>query len=141
MAFSLKEIPDNTVIISINEEEGNFYPLKVSGDKILRVRFSDVTGKVFNGEKTYLPINGDTALAIVNFIDQHKGKDIICHCQAGISRSSAVCLYLHYIHGYNLKERFWQTSQPNPYVLGRLLIVDKYKKDSSQERNENFSIF
>jgi predicted protein tyrosine phosphatase len=121
-------LPNNTVLISINEEHGEVYPLTVDrlSSKVLTLRFSDVTSKhtVLDGT-VHLPINEKQCLQVLDFINIHQGKDFIVHCAAGISRSSAICMYLHLFHGYELKPNFWELSFPNAYVLGKLIITRK----------------
>ena len=66
-----------------------------------------------------------TAKEIVNFVRENKDKNFIVHCAAGVSRSSAVCMFIHLTYGHSLKGQFWYTSEPNSHVLGKLLIEDK----------------
>ena len=128
-AEQIKYLPSNTVLISINEEELPLRKLNLDrqSNKILTVRFNDITApKEYNGT-LIKPINFDTCLKILDFININQGKDFIIHCHAGISRSAAICLYLHIIHGYELKPNFWKTSKPNKFVLGALMI-NRYQK-------------
>ncbi len=130
-ASDLWELPSDTVLISINEEHGDLYTLKVSGSRVLRVKFSDVcqretnagigkTGLVFN------PIDTKTVKEILDFIEEYKGQEFIIHCAAGVSRSGAVAMFLHLMYGYDLKENYYSLSEANPFVLGRLIF--EYKK-------------
>ena len=125
-AGDIKYLPNNTVMISINRQNGELFRLKLdrSSSKILTVRFDDITSKYIDErtQKIYYPISDETALKILDFIEIHQGKDFIIHCAAGVSRSAAIALYLHLFHGYELKKRFWQTSNPNKYVLGQLIF-------------------
>ncbi len=130
-AKTAKEIivlPKNTVMISINEEHGDLYGLNVDrlSSKVLTLRFSDVTARhtVLDGT-IHLPISEEQCLKILDFINIHQGKDFLVHCAAGVSRSSAICMYLHLFHGYELKPNFWELSWPNAYVLGKLIITRK----------------
>jgi predicted protein tyrosine phosphatase len=126
-AEEIKYLPENTVLISINEEHGNFYPLQVSiDDRVLRLRFSDVTTMINHRDgNQYLPISRETANKVVNFIEENKDKNFIVHCAAGVSRSSAVCMYIHLKYGHALRNAFWSLSEPNSFVLGRLFIEAK----------------
>ena len=130
-ANDIVNLPANTVLISINEEYENLYELQMDrkDERILTVKFSDVTGnyKLLDGT-IYHPISDETVLKILDFINIHKGKDILIHCAAGVSRSGAIALYLHLFHDYELKTRFWELSKPNPFVLGKLIILKKYNK-------------
>ena len=128
-AICLKELPANTVLISINEEHGDLHRLKIDRNtsKVLTVRFTDITAQLENKGLIYNPISDEIALKILDFINFHQGKDFLVHCYAGVSRSSAVCLYLHLFHGYELRENFWSLSEPNRFVIGQL-IVSRHKK-------------
>jgi len=132
-AAEIRYLPENTVLISINEPEDTPYELLLdrNDSRILTVAFSDVTGKVYqDGILKYTPLGDETAMKILDFINIHQGKDIIIHCAAGVSRSAAICLYLNLFHGYELKPRFWSVSNPNCYVLGRLIFsrhCDRWK--------------
>jgi predicted protein tyrosine phosphatase len=123
-AEEIKYLPNNTVLISINEEDMDLYPLKIDrlDKRVLTVKFSDIAMVREIKGLTYHPIDGDTSLRILDFINKNEGKDFIVHCAAGISRSAAIALYLNLFHGYELKKRFWQTSKPNKYVIGSLIV-------------------
>lgn len=125
-AEEIKYLPENTVLISINEEHGNLYPLQVNiDDRVLRLRFSDITSMINDDGKQYLPITRNTANKVVDFVEENKDKNFIVHCAAGVSRSSAVCMYIHIRYGHTLRNAFWSLSQPNPFVLGCLFIEQK----------------
>ena len=124
----LKELPKDCVLISINEEYGDLYPLQFSDEsRILRQRFSDIHAAIESKGRTYNPINARHADEIIRFCEdnRYKYENFLVHCAAGISRSSAVCLFLSLVYGADLKENFWHLSEPNPYVLGLLLV--RYK--------------
>jgi len=121
-AARLGGLPKNWAMISINEEHQQEYPLQFSGEKLIRVRFSDVTHKIEHKGQVYDSIKHESALKIVDFIDKYKDHNFICHCQAGVSRSGAVCMFLHLIHGHELKSDYFLTSYPNPYILGMLMV-------------------
>ena len=125
VAEEIEELPSDTVLISINEEDEPAWNLKIdrNSNKLLTVKFSDITAKQTIHGRTYSPISQETALKILNFINLNKDKNIIINCTAGISRSGAVALYLHLFHGYELKPNFWKLSMPNKYVLGALILA------------------
>lgn len=120
-------LPPNTVMISINSTYEPLYPLSLDrlSSKVLTVQFDDTTHSTKETRKKV--IDTATIYKILDFINLNKGKDFIVHCHAGFSRSAAVCLFLNIVEGYELKKNFWSTSEPNPYVVGRLLI-ERYKK-------------
>ena len=128
-ACDIEQLPPNTVMISINEEHEPLYPLKLdrASEDVLTLKFTDVTARREWMGKQVHPMLIEDAYAILAFIKKHEGKDFLVHCHAGVSRSSAVCLYLHIEHSYDLKTNFWATSNPNKHVLGSLFFA-KYEK-------------
>lgn len=129
-ACLIGNLPDNSALISINDEHRDLYPLKIDRERgnVLTLQFTDIVYPIELSDKEYCPLTVDGALNIINFIDIHRFHNFIVHCAAGISRSAAICLYIHMIYGHELKKRFWALSEPNPHVLGRLLIERKRKK-------------
>jgi predicted protein tyrosine phosphatase len=121
-AFAAESIEDLTgwVLISVHDQHEAPYNLKVADDQVLRVTFSDVTSEVLRGELWFNTIRVEQAHEILAFIEKHKEKNIVVNCRAGVSRSAAICLFIHLFYGHELKEHFYQVSNPNPYVLGML---------------------
>ena len=110
----------NTVIISITDDGE---PLAKLPDAItFRTQFYDVTEPLLFGGTWLKPIRQETARELARFIREHKDSNFLVHCRAGVSRSAAVCLFIHTAHGHQLKENFWALAEPNPLVLGRLLV-------------------
>jgi predicted protein tyrosine phosphatase len=128
-ASEIREIPDNTVIISINEEHDELYKLKVGGSSVFRTRFTDCYLPFEHKQKKYRPIDPKIANELLDFIIPNIGKNFIIHCAAGVSRSAAVALFLNQIFGYELKENFWHLSEPNSYIFG-CLVVEYLKRKS-----------
>lgn len=126
-ACDLTDLPPDTVMVSINEQYAPLHPLKISrqDERVLTLQFSDVTGEIENKGNTLLPIGDEDALALVQFAAKHKDKNFLVHCAAGISRSSAVCLYLNRTYGHTLRPDFWRISHPNYYVVGYLTILSQ----------------
>ncbi len=94
-AEEIEQLPDNTVLISINEEEreGDLYPLKLDRKdyRILTLRFSDVTSRKYKHDGSFwTPISDEQALQILDFINMHVGKDVIVHC----------LLYITYVYRF-----------------------------------------
>ena len=118
-------LPEDTVIVSIGEEHEEFWNLKVSGGRVLRMRFSDITKTVKKGDKFYNPISDAQAKAMAEFIAENQERKFIVNCRAGISRSAAVCLFIHQQYGHGLKPNFWNLSHPNPQVLQCLRNVQQ----------------
>lgn len=119
----LKELPKNTVLVSIQYPEGQLYDLQFPRDeKVLTVRLYDTPIHFSSTEevKSFFP-NQEEVKRIINFCLTNRRKDIIVHCAAGISRSAAVCLFLNLVGCWGLKDNFYQTSHPNPFLLKDLL--------------------
>lgn len=130
-AEDIIELHDDTVLVSINNEHEQLFPLKLDrkSPNVLTLQFADILDdKYFNGT-TYHPIPEEQVYKLLEFINVNKDKNFIVHCAAGISRSSAVCVYLHLVHGHELKKDFWKVSHPNKFVVGALMIgkVKKYE--------------
>lgn len=126
----LKELPPNTVLILINEPDAISeidLKFKTDRDNNLRVAFWDIRGEFKKDGKLYGIIPDKTAGEIIEFIDRNKDKNFIVSCQAGISRSSAVCIFINTIYGHSLRNQFFLFSIPNELVLGRLIV--NYKKN------------
>ncbi len=123
-AEDIRYLPNNTVLISVNEEHGDLWNLKLDrkDPRILTVRFSDVTKDCEKHGLIFHTITDEIALKILDFINTHEGKDVLVNCAAGVSRSGAIALYLNLFHGYELKPAFWSLSNPNKFVLGQLIF-------------------
>lgn len=89
--------PSNTVCISITESADA--PLKANFDDILRLKFADADDERSSVAlmEAILGPNWEKALfseaqakEVVDFVTKHRGKNILVHCHAGISRSRAV---------------------------------------------------
>lgn len=116
---SYKELDKKTAIVSITCPEDKLPNFKVNNDKILGIlelHFNDV-------ERDYpgcVAPKKEDFIGLKSFIDSHKDdvEEIIIHCHAGISRSSAcataICQYL------NIDDSFiWDSHSymPNPLVF------------------------
>lgn len=128
--LEVKEITlnDSCAVISIREEHGPDYQLNFTGNTLI-VKFSDVTAKVNVNDVDFNPISKEDAAKMVDFIEENKNKNFVVNCSAGVSRSAAVCLFIHHTYGHSLKENFWLLSSPNPFVLGKLII--EYEENNS----------
>jgi predicted protein tyrosine phosphatase len=113
-------LPDSTAFISIGNEHEPFWSLQVTGDNVLTMVFSDVVVSALNGGKIYNPISSHQAVKMVDFIVKNSSKKFVVNCQAGVSRSAAVCLFIHEALGHDLKPDFWKLSHPNRLVYQML---------------------
>jgi hypothetical protein len=145
-----KPVSSNFAWISIQEEDQpnaappRFYPPSKNQylDKLntLKLKFSDVTGvieekglKSFHKSKFYNPPTKRHAKQIVDFILANEGKNFIVNCAAGISRSGAVCKFLHDMMGYDWNELGAETPRPNKVLYP--MLVEYYQKHLKKEEN------
>ena len=119
-AEAIIHLPEDTCLISIANEHEDFWQLKVDGPRVHRQVFSDITARREVAKKIWHAITWEQACEMVEFIEENKDKKFVVNCHAGISRSSAVCLFIHKTHGHQLMPNFWALSHPNPYVFGTL---------------------
>ncbi len=129
-AAGIRELPNNTVLISINNSLDPLFTLQLDrqSSKVLTVVFDDITApKQFEGTDLKV-MDGDDTVKILDFINIHKDKNFIIHCAAGISRSAAVALFISRYYGHTLKDRYWSICHPNYYILGRLISCKEYGK-------------
>lgn len=104
--FSIKGFQPSTMVISIRDCATETADLKSMPKFLLQLAFNDVNGDIFldafgnplsHKEKLsainkYHPINGRQASRLAEFYFEHasKAKIIICQCEYGESRSSAI---------------------------------------------------
>lgn len=105
---------------------------------VINLHFDDIDGeseiwkdykRYSNGDIQYRdqrlhPMHRVEAQALLRFINYHKGKRFIIHCQAGVSRSQAVVRFIldTFPEEYNITD-CWQKNlpiTPNVYVLALL---------------------
>lgn len=118
----IKKLPLNYALISINDEDSPLFPLRLdrNHEKIFTVQFTDIITSIIKNGKIYNPLSQNLAAQIANFIERYKDNNFIIHCHAGVSRSSAVALFIHLKYGHKLKDNFWFYSNPNVQTLGML---------------------
>jgi predicted protein tyrosine phosphatase len=110
-AQRLKE-PADAVLISIRSTHGDNSPMFHPGvwADVLPVYFDDIRMELDRWEaQGYLPPKQHHATAIASFIRKHWNRSIVAHCDAGISRSAAVCAVL--------KSLGWKYIVPNSFGL------------------------
>lgn len=120
-AIAIKSLSADTAWICIHDEYEPPHHITPKGN-ILQLTFSDVRAITTHKGIVYHPISISDAHKIIIFVQNNQAKKFIINCNAGISRSSAICQYIHNVYGHQLKPDFWTTSEPNPFVLGTLLI-------------------
>lgn len=123
-AEDIKNLPDDTVMVSINNEYEELFPLNLdrNSPKVCTLQFADINDIVYRNGNPYHPISDEDTYKALKFVNANKDKNFVVHCAAGISRSAGFCLYLHLMHGHILKDNFWKVSHPNAMVLGKLMM-------------------
>lgn len=125
-AEEIQQLLPNECLISIGEEHGGFWDLKVDGDRVLKIRFADVNADTFHKDVFLHAMNTDQAHEIIDFIEKWNGNDFLVNCFAGCNRSASVAIFLHLCYGYELKPYFYKMSEGNSFVLG--LLIKEYLK-------------
>lgn len=95
-ALAIKDIVPypNTILISIAGREKDFPQVQNGYRNILRIAFHDIKGPL----KGFTLFDESHARQIINFVQRNMPVEHIkIHCEAGISRSSAVRVFLHEI--------------------------------------------
>jgi len=126
-----KYLCSEAVVISIVSSTAGSTPAKISTteyiDDILFLKFDDLSD-ITNPEliaRGYKFFNEELADAILSFANKHKNKLIICQCEAGISRSSAVAAALAKIHNNN-DNIYFKNYVPNTLVYST--IIKRYQE-------------
>lgn len=85
----------------------------------------------------YKSITLEQAEDIYKFIKSNKGKHLVVHCGAGVSRSSAVAEFYHELLGGSYKEMIdvYKHIMPNGRILRYLRIAEKFE---SMDNKINF---
>jgi protein-tyrosine phosphatase len=115
--------PDNDVWISIAEPGlADTIVKNTTLDKLpnLKVEFWDIIeplAAILPEDPPFLPPDKKDAAQIVDFILAHKGKNFLINCQAGISRSGAVCQFLEECLDYEWNADHKKLARPNKLLL------------------------
>jgi len=120
-AVAIQALPDDTAWICIHDEYDQPHPV-TTATHMLQLTFSDVRAVTPHKGKIYHPMSIEDCRKILGFVKLNRNKKFIVNCNAGRSRSAAICLFIHKAFGHHLKPDFWATSEPNPFVLGTLTI-------------------
>jgi len=114
---------EKSVVISITSKNGkpaNIYTTD-NLSEILFLNFDDISRTDLNlSEEHFTLFNRDFARKILDFVEKHTDKLIICQCEAGISRSAGVAAALSKI--YNEDDSFfYKNYRPNSLVYSEIL--------------------
>lgn len=92
------QVPYIVISITSNDKEFAVLPECTQRLDCLQLKFDDVSYKVIDDPNDDIhPITPDQAAKILDFVYQYKDKikDIVLHCDAGMSRSPGVALALN----------------------------------------------
>jgi predicted protein tyrosine phosphatase len=119
---------ENTFFISILEPDDDIPYLHETSDKFKTWKFWDVEYDI----ASYKAFNLDQANEILDFILKNEGKDLIVHCYAGVSRSSAVGEFYWEMLGGSYKElnENFKNILPNGRVLTYLRMAAALKNSN-----------
>lgn len=112
------------------EEDTKHYFSNCDANNVLNLVFDDVNEDEFvYGSVKFLGLTEQQAEQIVDFIEEHKGKNFYISCRAGKSRSQAVTRYILDIYGeeygYNEKE---SCRKDNPCKTPNINVLTKLKR-------------
>lgn len=125
----------STAVISIGDYKSSAPILKYQPDYLLRLEFDDMEPHHINdyetsGEYAFRLFSSLQAAEIVEFVKSCRDKSslLICQCQHGISRSSAVAAAISQYYGqdgirYFIDSRY----HPNLFVFSLLMKAFEYK--------------
>lgn len=111
------------VVISIVSPGTEFPKLPQNSKRlgVIQLQFHDLDKPIFAFSKDGYFERGH-ARQIIDFAEKNKGRKIIVHCEAGISRSPAVAAALAYIlNGRGEDTRYFRKYLPNRRVYSTIL--------------------
>lgn len=118
-ACALTPTPD-TVVISISNP-GDPAPLLEGWGAVLRLEFQDFV-TVPEGVENTVIFTEEHAKAVDLFVNGYQEKNFMVHCDAGVSRSVAVGLFIHEIFEHELTlHAIHTTKAANSLVLRTLM--------------------
>ena len=114
-------------LISIRDTEEDGADLKGEWGAVLRLHFDDVE----RGWQGYCPMDDSDAVKILDWLDANAPRfsSLFVHCEAGISRSSAVAQFIGEKYGIYVDGR--EKPRPNQHVLWMLRSVDRERNDDT----------
>lgn len=115
-----KEVPDNTVIISINDTDGEESEIISLWDDYHN--YSNLVTYIFkDDEESFSELQANCIVEDVEFAKNY-GKNIIVHCFAGVSRSAAVAKWINDYLKLGI-EKYNDYTQHNKHVYDTLCKV------------------
>ena len=122
----------NTFFISILEPDDEIENLHEDTENYKTWKFYDIEHDI----ASYKAVTYDQAKEIFEFIEKNKGKKLVVHCYAGVSRSSAVGEFYWEMLGGSYKqltEKF-PNIMPNSRLLQYLRVAEKSTQKSELDK-------
>lgn len=116
-------LPKNAIWISIGEPEKTF--IRINNEFLdqipnLKIELWDLDEPCEFEDEILLPPSREEAQKIVNFILEHKDKNVLVNCAAGVSRSGAVARFCEECLGYEWLEDGKRCALPNYTLFKRM---------------------
>lgn len=133
-----EDIQNNYIIISISSIDNEEYVLFSPNDKckgVIRLKFNDLERDY--GDKIRAPKQGDFSglkMFIDAFVERGNIEDIIVHCEAGISRSSAVAAVIARYLNLDEFNLIWNNDRYIPNELVYRLASNEFGLEVSEEQ-------
>jgi predicted protein tyrosine phosphatase len=113
----------NFSVISITSPGSLFVEIPSSSrcQSVLQLMFDDIEFQI-DGYRSFTP---DQALEVRQFMEETDPSLVVCQCDYGISRSSAMAAALSYVHGLETR-RFFTSGRYDPNTLVLKLVLQAY---------------
>lgn len=115
-------------VISMRDRVNLPRPQRKDWHDILSLSFVDTNNEIYLDGPSLMD-----ATEIVRFAERHRDRDMVVHCEQGVSRSTAVCLGLEAM-GWTVEWRKQGARNANPtlvkhlsFVLGKPIIIPDYE--------------
>lgn len=127
-----------TYVIRIEDNEGQLNDLPFEPEGLLSLYFHDISLQVIHSNinipDNWIIFNDNLANKLINFLDSislEEDIDVVIHCYAGFSRSSAVALVLAwYFNKQNIEKSILNSHYtPNTLVLSIMNKKLNFQKD------------
>lgn len=131
---------DRHVAITIRDSRCKRHELQGGWVDVLELQFDDCTPEdKLRDDKLFSDEEADLLAA---FIEKHRERSFVVACEGGISRSAAICTYIHEAHGHVLVSPPGHPFHPNPHVqriMGRRLWMRhrNFKIDYELRKNQD----
>lgn len=123
-------------------EMDSYHWFKHNGDNVLNLEFDDISTEEFEWKgHTFYGISEEQTKQCVEFIEKNIGKHFYIHCQAGKSRSQAICRYILDMYGkeYGYDEKL-SCRKDNPCKTPNIHVLTKLKREYYKMKGYNYDL-